>query len=283
MTRPHQPASAAVSDEALFGSEAADYGRYRPGLPDAAIHLLAATQHAVPGPVQLDLGTGTAQVPRALLPVLPRLVHVHLVDVNRHMPERALTALEPVRGPCSVSAFTGEAHTFTPSAPGRAPTLISSCRSFHWMARSEVLDMADRVAAPNAVVAIMGDGSLWTHASQWTAALRELIQTYLGQERRAGTRGTYAGPGRSYEDDLAGSAFSDVAGYRFPVARAWTPEDVVRYLRTTSCARPALFAGRHQEFEAEALGLLRGHAHGGVLQEDAEFTVLLARRPGGAV
>lgn len=172
MNRPNQPASAAVSAEALFGSEAADYARYRPGLPDAAIHLLAATQHGVPGPVLLDMGTGTGQVPRALLPVLRRLVHIDLVDVNRHMLETALTALEPVRGSCSISTFAGEAHTFTPTAPGRAPTLITSCRSFHWMVRPEVLDMADRVAAVNAVVAIMGDGSLWTHAADWTVALR---------------------------------------------------------------------------------------------------------------
>ncbi|MEU7354318.1 methyltransferase domain-containing protein [Streptomyces albidoflavus] len=281
MTRPDQPAAAAVSDDDLFGSEAADYARYRPGLPDAAIHLLAATQHGVPDPVLLDLGTGTGQVPRALLPVLRRMVRIDLVDVNQYMLATALTALEPVRESCTVNGFSGEAHTFAPTAPGRAPTLITCCRSFHWMSRAEVLNMADRVAAPSAVVAIMGDGSLWTHETDWTTALRGLIQTYLGNDRRAGTRGTYARRGRSYEEDLADSAFSDVAARRFPVARAWTPEDILGYLRTTSFARPALFAGRHHEFEAEALRLLQGHARGGVLKEDAEFTVLLARRPGG--
>ncbi len=55
------------------------------------------------------------------------------------------------------------------------------------------------------------------------------------------------------------------------------------YLRTTGFARPALFSGRHQEFETEALSLLHAHAHGGVLREDAVFEVLLARRPAGAV
>ncbi|BAU81034.1 methyltransferase type 12 [Streptomyces laurentii] len=44
------------------------------------------------------------------------------------------------------------------------------------MSRSEVLSMAGRVAAPHAVVAIMGDGSLWTRQADWTAALRELMQ-----------------------------------------------------------------------------------------------------------
>lgn len=278
MTLPNQPALAAGSDEALFGPEAADYARYRPGLPDAAVRLLAATQHGVPDPVLLDLGTGTGQVPRALLPVLHRLAHIDLVDVNQPMLSTALAALEPVRGACTVGAFTGAAHTFAPAAPGRAPTLITCSRSFHWMARPEVLAMADRVAAPHAVVAIMGDGSLWTHEAQWTTGLRELIQTYLGKGRRAGTRGTYSGPGSSYADDLADSAFSDVAEHTFPVARTWTPKDVLGYLRTTSFARPALFADRHRAFEAEALALLQAHAPGGVLKEDAVFTVLLARR-----
>ncbi|MEE1769057.1 class I SAM-dependent methyltransferase [Streptomyces sp. JV185] len=282
MTHPGQPASAAVSDDALFGPEAADYARYRPGLPDVAVRLLAATQDGEAAPVLLDLGTGTGQVARALLPVLHHLVHIDLVDVNQAMLETARAALEPVRRSCTVGVFTGAAHTFAPAAPDRAPTLITCARSFHWMSRPQVLSMADRLCAPNATVAITGDGSLWTHEADWTAALRELIQSYLGEDRRAGTAGTYAGPGRSYEDDLADSAFSEVTEHQFPLSRAWAPEDVIGYLRTTSFARPALFAGRHPEFEAAALRLLQDHADGGVLEENAVFTVLLARRPGGA-
>ncbi|NUK23920.1 methyltransferase [Streptomyces lunaelactis] len=266
----------------MFGTAAAEYASYRPGVPDAAVHLLAATLHGVPAPILLDLGTGTAQVPRALLPVVPRLAHVDLVDVNAGMLSQAMTALEPVLGACTASVFAGEAHTFVPHLPGRRPELVTCCRAFHWMDRPAVLAMAGRVAAPHAAVAIMGDGSLWTHDADWTVALRELIQTYLGPGRRAGSRGTYTTPGRSYEDDLATSAFSNVSEHRFPVARAWTPETVVGYLRSTSFARPGLFADRHEAFEAEARRLLAAYAHGGVLREDAVFTVLLARKPGTA-
>ncbi|UFQ19895.1 MULTISPECIES: hypothetical protein [Streptomyces] len=149
-------------------------------------------------------------------------------------------------------------------------------------------DTSGAVAARAAMVArLEEDGALGpgpVREALWTAALRNLVRTYLGYDRRAGTRGTYAGRGRSYEEDLADSAFTDVAEHRFPVARTWTPKDVLGYLRTTSFARPALFAGRrHHEFEVEALALLKAHARGGVLTEDAEFTVLLARRPGGDV
>lgn len=266
--------------EALFGRTAADYSRYRPGVPDAALRLLAATLHGVPAPVLLDLGTGTAQVPCALLPVVPRLAHVDLVDVNQGMLDQAMAELKAVLGTCTASAYVGEAQTFTPRASGRGPDLITCCRAFHWMNRPAVLSMADRVTAPHTVLAIMGDGSLWTDGSDWTSALRALIQTYLGETRRAGALGTYAEPGRSYQDDLAASPFSNVTERRFPVARTWTPEKVVGYLRTTSFAQPSLFTDRHPRFEAEALELLKGYAGSGALKEEAVFSVLLARRPG---
>lgn len=49
MIRPDRPASAAVSDDALFRPEAADYARYRPGLT-AALRLLQ--DHADGGGLQ---------------------------------------------------------------------------------------------------------------------------------------------------------------------------------------------------------------------------------------
>ncbi|MER5893332.1 hypothetical protein [Streptomyces sp. NPDC001876] len=53
------------------------------------------------------------------------------------------------------------------------------------------------------------------------------------------------------------------------------------YLRSTNFARPDLFGSRHDRLEAKALELLERHSEGGGLVEDAVFTVLLARRPGG--
>lgn len=148
-----------------------------------------------------------------------------------------------------------------------------------------VLALADRVAAPDATVAIMGDASRWTHDAGWIRQLRELIQRHLGSARRAGTGSAYAAPARSYEKDLAASAWSDVAEHRFPVARTWTPRDVLGYLRTTSFANAGLFSDSagHNAFEADAQALLTALAdREGPLVEQSEFRVRLARRPGGA-
>jgi len=276
-----------IEGGAIFAGTADDYARYRPGLPGAAVRLLAESLRERPAPALLDLGTGTGQVPLALLQAVPGLAHVEAVDVSQQMLDQAQAELAPVLGRCTLHLVLAPAatHASLPAGRGaasRAPDLITCCRSFHWMNRPTVLARADRVAAPDAAVAIMGDGSLWTHHADWTRALRELVQHFLGADRRAGARGTYRGPHGSFEDDLAASAWNEVTEHRFPVTRTWTPEDVLGYLRSTSFAHPQLFGERHAAFEDQALGLLHAHAVDGVLVEEAVFTVLLARRGGGA-
>ncbi|MEU5136874.1 class I SAM-dependent methyltransferase [Streptomyces californicus] len=273
--------------EALFSTTAEHYARFRPGLPGPAVQLLAGTLAGRRAPVLLDLGTGTGQVPQALLAAVPRLAHVEAVDVNRAMLVQSRSVLGPLLGGRTLRLVHGSAHSYT-AASGTdsvAPDLVTCCRSFHWMDRPAVLAMADRVAAPDATVAIMGDGSLWTHRAGWTRQLRELIQRHLGTARRAGPADAYTAPVRSYEEDLAASPWSDVAEHRCPVPRTWTPQGVVGYLRTTSFANAGLFpdSRHHDVFERDALTLLTALAEeDGPLVEQAEFRVLLARRPGGA-
>ncbi|MEU4359967.1 class I SAM-dependent methyltransferase [Streptomyces virginiae] len=265
----------------LFTSAAADYARHRPGIPPEVVSLLADTMRDADRPVLLDLGSGTGQVPAALLPAVPRIDRVDLVDSGQDMLRQASAALEPLLGGRPAGFHPVAAEDFTAPFDGYRADLVTCARSFYWMDRSAVLKMADRVTAPEATVAIMGDGSLWTCWADWTAALKQLIQSYLGDERRAGTGGVYAGPGRRYEDDLAASPFNRVTEHRFPVRRVWTPAQVLGYLRSTSFARSDLFGDRHDRFEDEALELLERHSERGGLVEDAVFTVLLSRRPGG--
>ncbi|MFI5822818.1 class I SAM-dependent methyltransferase [Streptomyces rishiriensis] len=273
--------------EAMFEAAASTYARHRPGLPDPAVRLLADTLRGRPSPVLLDLGTGTGQVPLALQSAGAGLTHIEAVDVSPQMLHQAGQALAPVLGNCTLTLVHAAADAYEPLAtlpgePDSGPDLITCCRSYHWMNGEAVLEMADRVATPGAAVAIMGDGSLWTHDADWTRALRELIQLYLGDERRAGARSSYAEPRRSYEKDLAASAFKDVTEHLFPVTRTWAPREVLGYLRTTSFAGAGLFAERHQAFEDEALALLHAHAADGSLVEKSTFRILLARRPEGA-
>ncbi|MFI7316897.1 NUDIX domain-containing protein [Streptomyces venezuelae] len=229
----------------LFHATADAYGRYRPGLPDEVVLLLAGTLRGIRRPALLDLGTGTGQVPTALLPVLPRRARLDLVDADRDMLDQADRTLRPLLTGRAAAYHPVGAEDFTAPDKEYRADLVTCARAFHWMDRPAVLAMADRVTAPGATLAIMGDGSLWTHPAPWTVALRELIQSYLGTERRAATAGAYAQPRRRYEDDLADSPFSDVEEHHFPIRRVWAPDQVIGYLRSTSFARPDLFGDRH--------------------------------------
>lgn len=115
----------------LFDRAAAEYARYRPGIPGEAVRLLAGTLADVPEPTVVDLGSGTGQVPLALLPAAPHIAHLDLVDVSWPMLRQAVTVLQPVRGQTAVSVFIGQADTFVPSQPGRGPDLITCCRAYH--------------------------------------------------------------------------------------------------------------------------------------------------------
>lgn len=147
------------------------------------------------------------------------------------------------------------------------------------MDQPAVLEALDGYVSSGGVVAVMGDGSLWTARTCWTDALRALIQEFLGVRRRAGSEQTYAHHDKPYAQVLAESAFGRVEEVRIPVRRIWTPEQVIGYLYSTSFAARTLFGDRIEEFEAAATDLLTTYAGTDALVEDADFHVVLARRP----
>ncbi|MFF8534474.1 hypothetical protein ACN6K9_003405 [Streptomyces sp. SAS_267] len=68
MTCPDNPfPSLSMGKEALFAAAAAQYDRYRPGVPAEMAELPADTVRGLSDPTLLDLNTSTGQVPRALL------------------------------------------------------------------------------------------------------------------------------------------------------------------------------------------------------------------------
>ena len=245
-------------------------------MPAEAIGLLTETVSKVAAPVLLDLGSGTGQVPLALHQAF---TEINLVEPDADMlaeAERAVRALSLQAG--AVRLHHARAEDFVPPSDEWRADLVTISRAFHWMDQSAVLELLDRCTAPHGVVAVIGDGSLWTARTTWTDALRYLIQDYLGTERRAGQSKTYSAHNRPYAEILGESAFSRVEEHTIEVQREWTPEQVLGYLSSTSFAARDLFGDRLADFEHQALHLLTEHAEPGRLIEPATFTVLLAHR-----
>ncbi|WP_445529750.1 class I SAM-dependent methyltransferase [Streptomyces cyslabdanicus] len=255
-----------------FDTTATFYAAYRPGIPKEAVELLAQRVAGKEHRALLDLGSGTGQVPLALA---GKMTEIDVVERDAGMLAEAGKALAGL--PVTARLHNTSAEEFTPPASYRAD-LVTVCRAFHWMRQDVVLSRLEEMTAPDATVAVMGDGSLWTARTEWTDALRALIQKYLGEERRAGVGKKYAAHNRPYRDIIAESAFGRVEEHTIAVEREWTTETVIGYLYSTSFAARPLFGGQVDDFERRARALLDEHTAAGGLIEHASFQVVLGRR-----
>lgn len=259
----------------LFAGTAENYRQHRSNVPESVTTvLLAAVSEVVVDRRLLDLGTGTGFVVQALMD--------HFDDVIAVDPDPDLLAVAQSdlshrgEGRSHVRFVESSAEDF--QAPtGWQPHLVTVCRAFHWMDQAAVLQRLEACVAPDGVVAIFGDGSVWTSTTPWKVEMRRLVQEFLGQDRRAGT-GTFTHHDRPYRDILAESAFSVIDEYQLPLLRTRTIDSVIGYLHSTSFAAPGLFGSRLKAFDEEARSRLIPYlSEQGLVDDDNEFQVLVAR------
>lgn len=258
-----------------FAEAAPFYRRYRPGIPPEVVNIL---DDAAPrsGPrCLLDVGTGTGLVVEGLL---GRFDDIIAIDNDLGMLAAAEQVLRPALPPGTVLLLQHAiAESFTPPVGWRAG-LVTICRAFHWLDQAAVLARLDAQVAPGGAVAVFGDNSLWTANIEWARAVRSIVQDFLGEQRRAGTSGTFNHHARPYSEILAESCFCEVEEIRVSVSRTWTADEVMGYLYSTSFAAPALFGERLQDFDTAARGVLAQHGGQDGFREENEFLIRIGRR-----
>jgi trans-aconitate methyltransferase len=260
----------------LFTGTAGYYRRYRPGIPqDVADVLDQAAPRTSPRRL-LDVGTGTGLVAEALLGHFDDII---AIDNDAEMLAAAESALRPALPDTTRLTLTETtAENFTPP-PGWRAELVTICRAFHWLDQPTVLRLLDQQVAARGAVAIFGDSSFWAADSDWKRDVRAVITDFLGEERRAGSAGTFQHHNRPYTDILAESPFSQVQEYRVPVHRTWNAQSVLGYLHSTTFAAPHLFGDRLAEFETAVHAALARHSDSDTFPEDNEFLIRIGRRP----
>lgn len=258
----------------VFSGAVSYYRQYRPGIPEEVADILdAAVEHGSPRCL-LDIGTGTGLVVEALL---DRFDDIIAIDNDADMLDAAEKALRPkVPNGTRLDLQLIAAEEFTPPAGWRA-TLVTICRAFHWLDQSTVLARLDGQVAPNGAVAIFGDNSFWAASSDWKAAVRAVIQEFLGEERRAGTK-TFQHHNRPYSEIMRESPFSQVEEFTVPVTRTWTADSILGYLYSTSFAAPQLFGERLDEFDNRVRETLKQFSDTEFFVEENEFLIRIGRR-----
>lgn len=259
----------------LFAGTATFYRQYRPGIPaEVADVLHAAAPDRRPRRL-LDVGTGTGLVAEALL---GRFDDIIAIDNDPGMLAAAEQALRPaLPDGAQLQLLESTAEDFSPPTGWQAD-LVTICRAFHWLDQDAVLARLDSQVAPDGAVAIFGDNSLWTADIPWARAVRAVVQDFLGEQRRAGTSGTFNHHDRPYSEIMAESAFDRIEELRVPVHRTWSADAVMGYLYSTSFAGPALFGERLAEFDAAARAVLAEHSEDDCFGEDNEFLIRIGRR-----
>ncbi|MGV9247275.1 class I SAM-dependent methyltransferase [Streptomyces sp. NPDC003710] len=262
----------------LFAGTASYYRQFRPGISeDVAETLDQAAPHRSPGQRRLlDIGTGTGLVAEALL---GRFDDIIAIDNDADMLAAAESALRPkLPEGTRLSLVESTAEDFVPP-PGWKADLVTICRAFHWLDQTAVLARLDDQVAPDGVVAIFADSSFWTATSPWKEAVRGVIKTFLGEERRAGS-GTFQHHSRPYSEIMGESHFDRVEEARIPVHRTWTAESILGYLYSTSFAAPHLFGDRLPEFEIAVKERLADFSEDDTFPEENEFLIRFGRRSG---
>ncbi len=263
-------------DASLFRGTAPFYARYRPHIPTAVTGLIAKQAGLDWSGRMLDVGCGTGQFLVAMSDYFEKLVGL---DPDAEMLKEARRAVAKEKLRNKVVLLRGQA----PDLPSkyRPYRMITFSRAFHWVDQPATARAALELLEPDGSVAILGDGSFWTGAVNWQRTVRQVVERWLGTERKAGNT-TYVEPASRFTDVLRAAGFADIREFRINDDRSWTIESIIGYLYSTSFARRELFGDDVERFEEDLTRALDKEFPDGRFEERARFDILLAKKPATA-
>jgi SAM-dependent methyltransferase len=273
-----------VWDETLFAGSAAFYDRgrvpYPPGLRDA----FAATADLHGSPRLIDVGCGPGIVALRLASLFTEVVGV---DADRGMIEEAGRA----------AAAQGVTNArWVRSRAEEMPASLGSFRyatfaqSFHWMERDLVAAKVFGLLEPGGAFVHVGGQQIempppdapLPHPPPPAAAIRVLVEAYLGPERRAGQGVLRHGTDSDEPEVLARAGFEPPVPVRVTGREvlARDADDVVAAVFSLSGSAPHLFGDRLGEFERDLRDLLAAGSDSGLFSEQVpDLALVFYRRP----
>jgi SAM-dependent methyltransferase len=267
---PQQPGRSWSWDPSLYAGSAPYYARGRvPYPPQLAEQLVQALPLDGSG-VLLDVGCGPGSLTLLLAPHVGRAVGVD-ADPDMLAEASRLAREQQVR---NVSWRALRAEELPADLP--RPRWVTFAQSFHWMDRPRVATAVRRMLLPDGAVVhvgatthrgVDGDAPL-PHPRPPHQQVQQLVQRYLGPQRRAGQgvlpTGTAGGEDEVYRAaGFTGPERLEVAGR--VVER--TAEQVAAAVYSLSSSAPHLFGDRLDAFDAELRELLAGAGDDGRFAE----------------
>ncbi len=231
---------------ATFDGTAEYYAKFRPDYSQPAFNFLL--QLALPNKNEdklLDLGCGTGEL---AIPLSSAFKEVHGIDLSSDMINQAQNKARNL-GINNISWGVGKVEEVEFDDNSLKMIVIGS--AFHWMDYKIVLDKSYRFLKKDGIFALVNGKSIWNGTEEWQLKTKEIIQKYLGQERKAGNSGTYQQSKKSFSEMLDESSFGNHHIQNFEYSLTWNLDQIVGYLYSTSFSSRDLYGDRIINFENE--------------------------------
>jgi len=261
----------------VFTGTAWYYARYRPGYPDEVIKLLVDKFKLRKNSRALDLGCGTGQVALALAPHVSEVI---AIDPLEAMLKEA-RALASVKKITNIIWLPGEAKNLKSMASEIGEIDITViARAFHWMDRTQTLHDLYQITRPEGGQAIIADsGLLYQPTTPWKEIIDETVKLWIGEERKAGTTGTYTHPGKHHQEILEKSDFKNVELAEIQTERTWSIDQIIGYIYSTSSTSLPVLGDKKEPFEEDLRNRLKKLEPAGHFKEQVTVRMMMCRKP----
>ncbi|KDM91139.1 hypothetical protein EA58_13395 [Photobacterium galatheae] len=155
-----------------FSDRVEDYRKYRPGYPQEMIKALLSATDVHPQSVITDIGAGTGILTRLLLEKGLQVCAVEPNDAMRQAADQSLAGMPGYTSRKAPAEQTG--------LPDHTVDLITAAQSFHWFCNEVTRTEFQRIAKPNAYLALIWNKRRFSSPLQrdYDAILRQLSPDY---------------------------------------------------------------------------------------------------------
>jgi ubiquinone/menaquinone biosynthesis C-methylase UbiE len=267
----------------IFCGTAYYYSRFRPEYPPEAFELLVDKFSLDKTSRVLDLGCGTGKVALKLAPFVSGVI---AIDPQEEMLQEG-ESLASEKGITNINWKPGDSADIARMALviGEVDLTVIA-RAFHWMDREQTLRDLYPITRPGGGLAIISDNGPTDASlhepksvSRWKSVINDAMRYWLGDVRKAGTKGTFDPLPKRFEAYLNESRFKDLEMARLETKRNWTIDGIIGYLYSTSSSSIPVLGDKKEPFEADVRRRLAEIEPSGVFEEEVTTEIWMAWKP----